>query len=76
MSGARISIDDILTKRFNVTRHGYDMGEVDEFLDAVTVELRTLYAEIAQLRAHQEFQPYSPDASQGPFDSYGRDAMR
>ncbi len=45
--------EEILSKRFQTTkfRDGYDQDEVDDFLDAVVVEMRRLVAENADLRA-------------------------
>ena len=45
--------EDVVNKRFQQTkfREGYDQDEVDDFLDAVVVELRRLTAENDDLRA-------------------------
>jgi DivIVA domain-containing protein len=45
--------EEILSKRFQTTkfRDGYDQDEVDDFLDAVVLEMRRLIAENADLRA-------------------------
>lgn len=44
--------EEILSKRFQTTkfRDGYDQDEVDDFLDAVVVEMRRLVAENADLK--------------------------
>ena len=45
--------EEILSKRFQTTkfRDGYDQDEVDDFLDAVVLEMRRLMAENEDLRA-------------------------
>lgn len=45
--------EEILSKRFQTTkfRDGYDQDEVDDFLDAVVLEMRRLIAENEDLRA-------------------------
>lgn len=47
-----ITPDEILNKQFKVTkfRPGYDMDQVDEFLDEIRVELGSLREEIESLR--------------------------
>lgn len=45
--------EEVLSKRFQTTkfRDGYDQDEVDDFLDAVVVEMRRLVSENADLKA-------------------------
>ncbi|PPB50232.1 DivIVA domain-containing protein [Arthrobacter pityocampae] len=56
--------EDVLNKRFQATkfREGYDVDEVDDFLDEVVVELKRLLAENADLR--RRLGEESADASQ------------
>src|SRR3954463_13154382 len=48
--------EDVSNKRFTAVRlrEGYDMGEVDQFLDEVEAELTRLVAENDELRAKLE----------------------
>jgi len=48
-----LTADDVKNKRFTTVRlrEGYDMGEVDQFLDEVESELRRLATETDELRA-------------------------
>ncbi|KWU53201.1 hypothetical protein AWX17_27415 [Priestia megaterium] len=48
--------EDVREKRFTAVRlrEGYDMGEVDQFLDEVEAELERLLAENAELRSKLE----------------------
>lgn len=50
---ALLTADDVLTKKFPATkfREGYDVVEVDDFLDEVLNTLRELYAENDDLKA-------------------------
>ena len=51
-----LTADDVLTKKFPATkfREGYDVVEVDDFLDEVLNTLRELYAENDDLKAKLE----------------------
>lgn len=53
---ALLTADDVLTKKFPATkfREGYDVVEVDDFLDEVLNTLRELYAENDDLKAKLE----------------------
>ncbi|WP_211281862.1 DivIVA domain-containing protein [Sanguibacter antarcticus] len=53
---ALLTADDVLTKKFPATkfREGYDVVEVDDFLDEVLNTLRELYAESDDLKAKLE----------------------
>jgi DivIVA domain-containing protein len=53
---ALLTADDVLTKKFPATkfREGYDVVEVDDFLDEVLTTLRELYAENDDLKAKLE----------------------
>ncbi|MBI9115457.1 DivIVA domain-containing protein [Sanguibacter suaedae] len=53
---ALLTADDVLTKKFPATkfREGYDVVEVDDFLDEVLHTLRELYAENDDLKAKLE----------------------
>lgn len=46
-----ITPDDIVYKKFTTTtmRKGYDMNEVDDFLDEILAELRVLYAHFPEI---------------------------
>ena len=48
--------EDVRSKRFTPVRlrEGYDMGEVDQFLDEVEAELERLYKENNDLRVKLE----------------------
>nr|MDQ4008949.1 DivIVA domain-containing protein [Actinomycetota bacterium] len=48
--------EDVRSKRFTPVRlrEGYDMGEVDQFLDEVEAELERLYQENNDLRSKLE----------------------
>ncbi|MDO4254831.1 MAG: DivIVA domain-containing protein [Kocuria sp.] len=48
--------EDVINKRFQPTkfREGYDQDEVDDFLDEIVLELRTLNQEIADLTQQLE----------------------
>lgn len=49
---SRLNPEDIIAHKFSVTRfrEGYDMDEVDDFLDEVLVEFRTIVKENAEMR--------------------------
>lgn len=53
---ALLTADDVLTKKFPATkfREGYDVVEVDDFLDEVLTTLRALYEENDDLKAKLE----------------------
>ena len=57
-----LSPEDVVSKRFTITRFrdGYDLDEVDDFLDEVVVEIRRLTAENEELKKQLEA---SPDAA-------------
>lgn len=48
--------DDVVNKRFTITkfRDGYDLDQVDDFLDTIVEELRQLEAEREALKAENE----------------------
>ncbi|TQL64610.1 DivIVA domain-containing protein [Rarobacter faecitabidus] len=58
--------EDVLNKTFQTTkfRDGYDVEEVDDFLDLVLGTLRDLYAENEQLKAQAGSAPAAPDNSE------------
>lgn len=55
--------EDVINKRFQPTkfREGYDQDEVDDFLDEIVLELRTLNQEIADLTQQLEAAGSAPD---------------
>lgn len=57
--------EDVINKRFQPTkfREGYDQDEVDDFLDEIVLELRTLNQEIADLTQQLEAAGSSPKSS-------------
>ena len=70
-----ITPEDLITKSFKIVTEesGYDRNEVDDFLDELVVELRTLYSErdalerqVEQLSANA---PDSPAAAVAPAQS-------
>lgn len=57
--------EDVINKRFQPTkfREGYDQDEVDDFLDEIVLELRTLNQEIADLTQQLEAAGGTPDST-------------
>lgn len=57
--------EDVINKRFQPTkfREGYDQDEVDDFLDEIVLELRTLNQEIADLTQQLEAAGSTPESS-------------
>src|SRR6185437_9640068 len=57
--------EDVSNKRFTPVRlrEGYDMGEVDQFLDLVEAELTRLRQDNDELRARMDVVPAQPGGS-------------
>lgn len=52
-----ISVKEIREKEFTRSKHGYDMNEVDDFLDEIAEQLTAVIEENMQLAAQLENQP-------------------
>lgn len=52
-----ISVKDIREKEFTRSKHGYDMNEVDDFLDEIAEQLTAVIEENLSLAAQLENQP-------------------